>query len=99
MKATIVQPVFGCTLYFAEVEAQPWGDGRAWYKIIQAESNNQEKILQYTPTSLQKTWNTYIKQTNCPIVSLWGADFWLVTNYMKITWPLKQVKAISSQVV
>jgi hypothetical protein len=89
----------GCTLYFAEVEAQPWGNGRAWHDIIKSEVNPQEKVLQYSSTSLEKTWDTYIKRTNCNIVSLWGSDFWLAANKLGITWPLKAVKIISSQAV
>lgn len=87
----------GTTLYFAEVEAQPWGDGRSWFRIISHEPDPQEKVLSYSSTSLQNTWNTYIKRTNCEIVSLWGSDFWLAANKMGITWPLEEVKTISSQ--
>ncbi len=86
-----------CTLYFAEIEAQPWGDGRAWYKIIKSQANPEEKVLSYSPAALQQTWNKYVKRTNCDIVSLWGADFWLVANELGITWPLKAVKSLSSQ--
>lgn len=86
------------SLYFTEVEAQPWGDGRAWYTIIKKESSPKQKILGYSSTSLQKTWNTYIKKTNCDIVSLWGADFWLVAHKMGISWPLTEVKFLSSKI-
>lgn len=87
------------TMYFAEVEAQPWGDGRSWYNIIKSEEDPQQKVLAYYSSSLQQTWNTYIKRTGCDIVSLWGADFWLVANYMAVKWPLEQIKVISSQAV
>jgi hypothetical protein len=86
-----------CTLYFAEVEAQPWGNGRSWYSIINSAINPQQKVLSYSSIALQRTWNTYIKGTNCEVVSLWGADFWLVANELGITWPLKAVKSLSSQ--
>lgn len=87
----------GCELYFAEVEAQPWGDGRAWHAIIKNEADPQQRILSYSSTSLQNTWQSHLKRIQCSIVSLWGSDFWLVANAMGITWPLEQVKIISSQ--
>lgn len=86
------------TLYFAEVEAQPWGNGRSWFRIISDEPNPQEKVLTYSSTALQDTWNTYIRRTSCEIVSLWGSDFWLAAYAMGIAWPFEQVKIISSQV-
>ena len=86
----------GYSLYFAEIEAQPWGDGRSWYDLIKNESNPEQSILSYSSLSLIKTWNMYIKRTNSEIVSLWGSDFWLAAYAMGITWPLKQVKIISS---
>lgn len=88
-----------CTFYFAEIEAQPWGDGRAWFTLINSEDNPSEKVLTYSSISLQQTWDTYIKKTGCDIVSLWGSDFWLTANAMGITWPLEKVKTISSQAV
>jgi hypothetical protein len=81
-----------CTMYFCEVEAQPWGNGQSWFKIISNEADPEQKVLTYANNSLEKTWNKHIKGTTCPRVSLWGADFWLSANAMGITWPLATVK-------
>lgn len=83
-----------CEIYFAEVEAQPWGDGRAWYTIMQQEPDPQRKVLSYSRESLPRTWKQYIKPTGCSQVSLWGADFWLAASEMGIFWPLEQIRHI-----
>lgn len=83
-----------CEMYFCEVEAQPWGDGRSWLRIIKSEENAQEKVLQYTKDSLYKTWKHHIKDTTCTTASLWGADFWLSAHEMGIDWPLQAVKTL-----
>ncbi len=80
-------------IYFAEVEAQPWGNGNSWFHLIKNEIDPQEKVLTYSRTSLPNTWRKYIQQTNCQSVSLWGADFWLSAEKMGITWPLEQLKS------
>lgn len=82
-----------CEIYFAEVEAQPWGNGKSWFRLIKNEINPEEKVLTYSRNSLPKTWEKYIQQTNCQSVSFWGADFWLSAEKMGITWPLKQIKS------
>lgn len=84
-----------CTMYFCEVEAQPWGDGRSWYKIISASENPNEKVLTYSRDSLKKNWDRHIKGTTCDRVSLWGADFWLSAKEMGIMWPLEEVRKLA----
>lgn len=84
-----------CNIYFCEVEAQPWGNGWSWYRIINNESDPQKKVIQYTINSLQKTWDRHIKGINCGTVSLWGSDFWLSAKLMGINWPLEVVKKLS----
>lgn len=78
--------------YFCEVEAQPWGDGRSWFRIITAEENAQEKVLHYSRQSLPKTIKNFIKKSRAAEVSLWGADFWLASYAMGLTWPLEQIE-------
>lgn len=85
-----------CELFFAEVEAQPWGDGRSWYSIVKSAPNPEDEILTYTPKSLEKTWKNHIKFTECNIISLWGSDFWLSAYEMGFKWPLNAVKEIGS---
>jgi hypothetical protein len=79
-------------IYFAEIEAQPWGDGRSWYKIIINEPDPKKKVLAHSPLSLKKTWEKYLSGSQVPIISLWGSDFWLAAHEMGIAWPLEQVK-------
>ncbi len=83
-----------CGLFFCEVEAQPWGNGWSWYRIINAAENPQKKIIQYSRSSLPYTMNKYISPTKTNEVSLWGADFWLVADLMGVKWPLEQVKSL-----
>ncbi len=85
-----------CEMYFAEVEAQPWGSGQSWYQLINQAQNPHEKVLLYTKNSLKETWNKYIGRTNCKTVSLWGSDFWLAADAMGIKWPLAQIEQIFS---
>lgn len=86
-----------CEITFVEVEAQPWGNGQAWFQLIQAEPDPNKIIRGYSPHSLKKTWKKYITSTTCKTVSLWGADFWLSAQKMGVTWPLEQVHKISTQ--
>lgn len=81
-----------CTMYFCEVEAQPWGNGQSWYRLISAAENPQVKVITYTKDALRKTYERHIKGTSCSTVSLWGADFWLSAHAMGINWPLEEVK-------
>lgn len=81
-------------LFFCEVEAQPWGDGRSWYRIITSEGSPEEKVLQFGRTSLKQTVRKYLKKSRAEEVSLWGADFWLSAREMGITWPLEAIKRI-----
>ena len=83
-----------CTLYFAEVEAQPWGNGSAWQRIIQNSSDPHMQILQYSRNSLPVTWQKHIASSGCEIVSLWGSDFWLAASEMGINWPLSQIATL-----
>jgi hypothetical protein len=85
-----------CTMYFCEVEAQPWGDGRSWYAIISAEADPQNQVLQYTMHSLEKTWHKHLAKSPAGVLSLWGSDFWLSAKEMGVTWPLEQVKTLKS---
>jgi hypothetical protein len=82
-------------MYFCEVEAQPWGSGQSWFKMISDEPNPQEKVLLFTNHSLQDTFKKYLKPSEPPIVSLWGADFWLSAKAMNVNWPLEQVTALA----
>lgn len=84
-----------CDIYFTEVEAQPWGDGRSWYEIIKTEPEPRERVLTYSNNSLQKTWETHIAETSCKMVSLWGSDFWLSSAAMGLEWPLENVARLS----
>lgn len=89
------QKVFNKTkLYFAEVEAQPWGGGQSWYQLIKQEAEPNLKVLKFYNNSLQKTYSKYIRNSGCTTVSLWGSDFWLAADAMGIYWPLKQIKSI-----
>jgi hypothetical protein len=81
---------------FCEVEAQPWGDGRSWLRIITSEEAPHERVLMYTTDSLHQTWNRHMKGTNAETISLWGADFWLSAHAMGIDWPLKAVKKLKA---
>jgi hypothetical protein len=83
-----------CKLYFAEVEAQPWGSGQSWHQLISQEPNPNQKVLLYTTESLLNTYNKFIKNTNCKNISLWGSEFWLSAYAMGIKWPLDQIKNI-----
>lgn len=85
-----------CEMFFAEVEAQPWGSGQSWYQLINEAENPQEKVLSYSKTSLFTTYEKYIKKTDCHTVSLWGSDFWIAASAMGIVWPLSQIKAIKT---
>jgi hypothetical protein len=85
-----------CELFFCEVEAQPWGNGWSWYRIINAAENPQEKIIQYSRDSLPNTMRKYILPTKTGEVSLWGADFWLSAHAMGINWPLEQIQELAS---
>ncbi len=85
-----------CEMYFAEVEAQPWGSGQSWYQLISEAIDPEEKVLIYTNNSLKETFDKYIRGTNCRTVSLWGSDFWLAADAMGIKWPLAQIKFFSS---
>ncbi len=82
-------------MYFAEVEAQPWGNGQSWFELINQEPNPNEKVLNYTRDSLKKTWKNHIKSTGCKNIGLWGSDFWLSSNNMEINWPLEEVKKLT----
>ncbi len=84
-----------CEMFFCEVEAQPWGNGWSWYRIINAAENPQEKVIQYAKNSLPYTMKKYIKPTRTKEVSLWGADFWLAAHEMGTKWPLEQVKQLA----
>lgn len=86
-----------CEMYFCEVEAQPWGSGQSWFKMINDEPNPEEKVLLLTNQSIKKTFEKYIKKSKPYEVSLWGADFWLCASAMGVTWPLEQVKALAKQ--
>lgn len=86
-----------CEMYFCEVEAQPWGSGQSWYRMITQEPNPEQKILNYNNTSLQHTFEKYIKKSGAYEVSLWGADFWLSAALLGVHWPLIQVKALARQ--
>ena len=88
-----------CKMYFCEVEAQPWGNGQSWFQIISNAPNPHEKILTYSNNSLRNTWEHHIKGTTCSRVSLWGSDFWLSANQMKITWPFEEVRTIANSTV
>ncbi len=83
-----------CEIYFCEVEAQPWGNGQSWQRIIANEPRPEEKVLQYSRQSLPKTFEKYIKPCKPYEISLWGSDFWLSAHKLGITWPLEQVKAL-----
>jgi len=86
-----------CSMYFCEVEAQPWGSGQSWYKMISDEPHPEEKVLHYTNNSLQETFDTYLSPSEPEIVSLWGVDFWLVAKAMHIDWPLAQVSSLAKK--
>lgn len=84
-----------CELYFAEVEAQPWGSGQSWYQLINQEPDPNKKVLLYFNNSLNETWDKYIKGSGCKNVSLWGSEFWLAACRMGVNWPLGQVKLLT----
>jgi hypothetical protein len=86
-------------LYFAEVEAQPWGSGQSWFRMISEEEAPGLKILNYFNDSLVKTFEKYISGSGCKSVSLWGADFWLASDMMNIKWPLNNVRTIKKAFV
>lgn len=87
-----------CEMFFCEVEAQPWGSGQSWYRMINEEENPQEKILKYSKDSLPKTMKQFIVPTRTSEVSLWGADFWLAADAMDVKWPLEQVRNLTKLV-
>lgn len=83
-------------LFFAEVEAQPWGHGESWYRLIKESKNPNEKIYNFHKDDLKKTFAKYISPTGIQEVSLWSPEFWLVAQFMGIAWPLEEVKKLSS---
>jgi hypothetical protein len=83
-----------CEMYFTEVEAQPWGNGQSWYRIISNATDPQKSIIGFTPQSLAETWEKHIKATGCKTVMLWGSDFWLSADAMNLTWPLRSVEKL-----
>jgi len=85
-----------CEIYFTEVESQPWGNGQSWYQMISNEENPNETIFGFHKNDLQKTWNKHITETSCQTVNLWGSDFWLSADAMKISWPLEMVRKLTS---
>lgn len=85
-----------CEIYFAEVEAQPWGSGQSWYKMISSDEKPQEKILNYYKSCLKHTFEKYIKNSNSQLVSLWGSDFWLIAQKMGIKWPIDQISLMKN---
>lgn len=86
-----------CEMYFCEVEAQPWGSGQSWYRMILEEENPNTKVLKYKRNSLEQTYEKYLRKSHPLEISLWGADFWLSAALMDITWPLDQVKALAKK--
>ena len=87
------QHISPAALFFAEVEAQPWGGGKAWYTMISNEQNPHTSVYFYTKDSLQKTFIGYIPNS-IQKVSLWGADFWVSAYAMGIRWPLEVIKTV-----
>lgn len=83
-------------LFFAEVEAQPWGHGESWYTLIKESPSPQEKIYDFHKDDLRRTFSRYILPTGITEVSLWSPEFWLVAKYMGINWPLEEVKRVNS---
>ncbi|MEN9407690.1 MAG: hypothetical protein RLZZ455_906 [Candidatus Parcubacteria bacterium] len=83
-------------LFFAEVEAQPWGHGESWYSLIKNSPSPQEKIYDFHRSDLQSTFTKYILPTGIREVSLWSPEFWLVAKQMGINWPLDEVRHVSS---
>jgi hypothetical protein len=81
-------------IYFAEIEAQPWGSGKSWYQMIKDETDLDVKVHNFYIDSLDKTYEKYIKRTGCETVSLWGSDFWIAANLMGVKWPLSQVRKL-----
>lgn len=86
-----------CEVYFAEVEAQPWGNGQSWYKMITNESDPKKQIWGFKKEDIINTWKTYIANTPCQTVHLWGSDFWLSADAMHIDWPLQTIKQLTSE--
>ena len=82
-------------IYFAEVEAQPWGSGQSWYEMINKEPDVDQKILNYEHHSLSQTFEKYIKNSGAKIISLWGCDFWIAADMMGVKWPLNQIKKLN----
>ena len=83
-------------IYFAEVEAQPWGGGQSWYQLIAEEPEPNVKVLNYYNNSLETTFRKHIQGTDCMRVSLWGSDFWLSADMIGIRWPLEQIGKLSN---
>jgi hypothetical protein len=79
-------------LYFAEIEAQPWGGGQSWYQLIRESKNPQQRVRNYTRDSLNLTFRNYVFGTSSEIVSLWGSDFWLSADAMDVKWPLDMLR-------
>lgn len=84
-------------IYFAEIEAQPWGSGQSWYRMISVEETPGVKVLNYFNDSLEKTFEKYILGSGCKTVSLWGCDFWLAAEMMGTLWPIKNIRDLSKE--
>ena len=82
-------------MLFTELEAQPWGGGRAWEYYLKQAPQPQEGVLTYRRESFPSTWERYVIPSRIQEVNLWGSDFWLVCYAAGITWPLEQVKKYS----
>ena len=77
---------------FTELEAQPWGEGRAWEYYIKQAQNPQQAVLQYSRDSLPTSWKNFVLPSQITEINLWGSEFWLVAYHAGVTWPLEQVK-------
>lgn len=92
-----VRKVLGTNnLFFTEVEAQPWGNGESWYRLIKEGEDSEKEIYGYKRDDLKKTFAKYIVPTGIREVNLWCPEFWLVAKEMGISWPLEQVATLKS---
>ncbi|MBU2632701.1 hypothetical protein KKG52_03200 [Patescibacteria group bacterium] len=68
-------------IVFSEVEAQPWGSGKSWFKMIKEDPFLVEK----TVSELVTTINKKIISSKIKKVTLWSCEFWLVAKELNIS--------------
>lgn len=81
-------------IFWGEFEAQPWGTGQSWVKWWQ-QRVNQEVRESYSPDWLWRQYDRYFQFLPERKITLWGAEFWLVSELLGYHNPLDQVMGLA----